>query len=422
MTSNGNAVELRQVSKRFPNPFSFYARVCAVIDSFFGTDFSKSGGIVAVDEISFVIRKGESFGIIGRNGAGKSTLLQMIAGTLQPTSGTISVSGRVNALLELGSGFNPEFTGRENVFMNGTILGLSNEEIERQMKSIMEFAEIGEFIDLPVKTYSSGMYVRLAFSVQAQFHPEILIVDEALSVGDHFFTKKCFEKLRELKGNGSTLIFVSHDLGAFQNLCDRGVLLDGGKIIFDGSPVDCVSRFYSLSPSRASDLRVIDCSSSPTGNVRNSRIMVHGIGGLQFDVVSSKNDQGQETRDYRIGDLFKIQSVVRVTQPIIAPIFGLQIYDRYNNIVFGTNTAMNGLSLQNLIVGEVIEIEWEIELRVGPGEYSFALGCSGETTFGEREQILRIEPLGPIKVHPRNETPTFNGMFKMDCRVTIEVT
>ena len=178
----------------------------------------------AVQPLSFEIRRGEAIGIIGRNGSGKSTLLQLIAGILQPTSGSLAASGRISALLELGSGFNPEFTGRENVYLNGSILGLSAKDMDARIDGIITFADIGEFIDEPVKTYSSGMMMRLAFAVAVSVQPDILIIDEALSVGDVFFTQKCFARIREILAAGTTLIFVSHDTAAVQNLCTRGLL------------------------------------------------------------------------------------------------------------------------------------------------------------------------------------------------------
>jgi ABC-type polysaccharide/polyol phosphate transport system ATPase subunit len=200
----------------------------------------------ALRDVSFEIRRGEATGIIGRNGSGKSTLLQLIAGTLTATSGSIQVNGRVSALLELGSGFNPEFTGRENVFLNGSIYGLSRAEMNARFDEIAAFADIGDFIEQPVKTYSSGMMMRLAFAVAVSVQPDILIVDEALSVGDVFFTQKCFQRIREIVHRGATLIFVSHDTGSVQNLCDRGILLSQGKLIHDGAPEECVSRYFNL--------------------------------------------------------------------------------------------------------------------------------------------------------------------------------
>lgn len=200
----------------------------------------------ALKDVSFEIRKGETVGIIGRNGSGKSTLLQMICGTLTPTTGSIQTNGRIAALLELGSGFNPEFTGRENIYMNAAVLGLSREEVEARFDDIVAFADIGQFIEQPVKTYSSGMAVRLAFAVAIHVDPEILIVDEALSVGDELFQRKCFSRIEAIRASGSTILFVSHSGGTVVELCDRAVLLDGGEKLAVGVPKQIVGRYQKL--------------------------------------------------------------------------------------------------------------------------------------------------------------------------------
>ncbi|MES1180991.1 MAG: ABC transporter ATP-binding protein, partial [Verrucomicrobiota bacterium] len=224
----------------------------------------------ALQNVSFEIGRGERWGIIGRNGCGKSTLLQIIAGTLQPTSGDVRIQGKVAALLELGSGFNPEFTGRENVYLNGAVHGFSRVEMDAKYPEIEAFADIGSFIDQPTKTYSSGMTVRLAFAVAINTAPDILIVDEALSVGDVFFQQKCFEQIRKTLAAGTTLLFVSHDLAAVQNLCQKAVLLESGRMIHLGLPEECASRYYArhtpgqppVSPARAAHGRLGDRSAA----------------------------------------------------------------------------------------------------------------------------------------------------------------
>lgn len=212
----------------------------------------------ALRDASFDVHKGETVGIVGRNGSGKSTLLQLICGTLTPTMGQVSVHGRVAALLELGSGFNPEFTGRENVYLNAAVLGLSRDEIDARFENIVAFADIGEFVEQPVKTYSSGMYVRLAFAVAINVDPEILIVDEALSVGDEAFQRKCFARIDAIRENGATILFVSHAASAVIELCDRAILLDGGEMLASGTPKFVVSRYHKLlyaPPAKAAAIR-----------------------------------------------------------------------------------------------------------------------------------------------------------------------
>ncbi len=200
----------------------------------------------ALKDVSFEIRKGEAVGIVGRNGSGKSTLLQLICGTLNPTVGNIQASGRISALLELGSGFNPEFTGRENVYMNGAIVGASHDEVDARFDDIADFADIGPFMDQPVKTYSSGMVVRLAFSVAINLNPEILVVDEALAVGDELFQRKCFAKIENMRAAGTTILFVSHSAAQTTELCDRAILLDSGCLIMSGVPSRVVPAYQKL--------------------------------------------------------------------------------------------------------------------------------------------------------------------------------
>ncbi|MBZ0092639.1 MAG: ABC transporter ATP-binding protein, partial [Sulfuricellaceae bacterium] len=198
----------------------------------------------ALRDVSFEVRKGAALGIIGRNGCGKSTLLQILTGIMAPTTGTVEVNGKVAALLELGSGFNPEFSGRENVYINGTILGVDREQIDAYWDEIVEFAEIGDFVDQPVKEYSSGMMLRLAFSVQTAFAPEILIVDEALSVGDFFFQQKCLRRIRQLREQGTTLLFVSHDMAVVRDLCEQAIYLRHGEVVYVGASSEAIWRYF----------------------------------------------------------------------------------------------------------------------------------------------------------------------------------
>ncbi|MDR3631859.1 MAG: ABC transporter ATP-binding protein, partial [Desulfocapsaceae bacterium] len=200
----------------------------------------------ALQDVTFRVRPGETFGIIGRNGSGKSTLLQILAGTLAPTCGDVKTSGRIAALLELGSGFNPEFSGRNNVFLNGQILGLTQKEIEARYEQIAEFADIGEFIDQPVKTYSSGMFVRLAFAVQAHIDASIVIIDEALAVGDVFFRQKCYARLEQLRSSGAAIFLVSHSMTEIEQFCDRAILLENGRQVFIGSSAEATKHYYLL--------------------------------------------------------------------------------------------------------------------------------------------------------------------------------
>lgn len=244
MSSELHAIEINNISKAFPVYARPHHRLMQMLSrrnkQRWYQEFS------ALHNVSFHVERGETLGIVGRNGSGKSTLLQVICGTQTPTSGQVAVNGRVAALLELGSGFNPEFTGRENVFLNGMVLGLDWSEIEQRFDSIAAFAEIGDFMERPVRTYSSGMYVRLAFAVAINVTPDILIVDEALSVGDEAFQRKCFARINRIREEGATILFVSHSASTVVELCNRAVLLDGGELLAMGSPKYIVSRYQKL--------------------------------------------------------------------------------------------------------------------------------------------------------------------------------
>jgi len=236
------AISVSNLSKQY---YLYKRPIHRVLETFhpFGHKYHTS--FAALSNVDFQVRRGESVGIIGRNGSGKSTLLQIICGNLQPTGGQVQVKGRISALLELGAGFNPEFTGRENVYLSTAILGLSRQETDARFGQITGFADIGQFIDRPVKTYSSGMYIRLAFATAISVDPEILIVDEALSVGDIFFQQKCVERMREMVAS-CTIVLVSHDMHAVSNLCDRVFVLDHGKTLFDGRPIDGIALYTKL--------------------------------------------------------------------------------------------------------------------------------------------------------------------------------
>lgn len=244
MSSEMHAIEISNISKAFPVYAKPHHRLLQMLSRRNKQRWYQE--FVALRDVSFSVKRGETLGIVGRNGSGKSTLLQIICGTQTPTAGQVNVNGRVAALLELGSGFNPEFSGRENVFLNGMVLGLSWEEIEQRFDLIAAFAEIGDFMERPVRTYSSGMYVRLAFAVAINVTPDILIVDEALSVGDEAFQRKCFARINRIREDGATILFVSHSASTVVELCNRAVLLDGGELLAMGSPKYIVSRYQKI--------------------------------------------------------------------------------------------------------------------------------------------------------------------------------
>ncbi len=385
----------------------------------------------ALRDVSFEVRRGETLGIIGRNGSGKSTLLQIIAGTLAPSEGEVTVNGRVAALLELGSGFNPEFTGRDNVFLNGSILGFSRAEMEQRFDEIAAFADIGEFIEQPVKMYSSGMVVRLAFAVQAHVRTDVLIIDEALSVGDIFFQQKCFNHIRQLQARGVTILYVSHDLTSVQSICDRAILMKDGAAIFNGNPNEAVNRYYrvlgeqagakpSLSPSVQTE-KIIGKDLDAYEILRHSILCEsdarHGARGLELIAARVCNDQAQDTLAVEIMGALRFYMLIRAHQPVAAPLVGFHLYDRLGNLVFGTGALQLGYNLPGLDTDECLAVCLRVELRVQPGEFTFNL-LAGEVGAGENPNIGIThdshELLGPLVVlHQEHALMPFYGIAQL---------
>lgn len=329
-------------------------------------------------ELTLQVPRGQALGIIGRNGAGKSTLLKMITGTTRPTEGTVQVHGRLAALLELGMGFHPDFTGRQNVQMTGQLMGLSTAELANAMPEIERFAEIGRYIDEPLRTYSSGMQMRLAFALATAVRPDVLIVDEALAVGDLAFQHKCYARLREFRQAGTTLLFVSHDPGAVKSLCERALLLDRGQIVADDTPDQVLDTYNALVAHQENELLQLENAvghDADTGGVRS------GDQRAQLLAVQVENDQGP-ARALRVGERMRLR-VHAVKQTAVPDLtVGFLVRDRLGNEVFGTNTWHVPLpTLNELPVGTPFTVVWEIPcLYVGPGSYSVSVALHGDMT------------------------------------------
>src|SRR5690606_18127181 len=297
-------------------------------------------------DVSFHVRPGEALGVIGINGAGKSTLLKMITGTTQPSAGQIHLGGRVAALLELGMGFHPEFTGRQNVFMAGQLLGMTLEELHELMPSIEAFAEIGEYIDHPVRTYSSGMQMRLAFSVATARRPDVLIVDEALSVGDAYFQHKSFARIREFRKSGTTLLIVSHDRQAIQTICDRAILLDHGRLALEGAPEEVMDFFSAMIAER-------EQSTIRQERLENDKVRtISGTGEASVAEVVLLNAEGRTVDVVEVGTPLVLQVTVNINQDISRLVLGFMIKDRMGQPVYGINTHRIGRALDDLKAGE----------------------------------------------------------------------
>ena len=319
----------------------------------------------ALRDISFQLEKGETLGLVGPNGCGKSTLLQIVSGILQPTMGRVVTRGRIAALLELGAGFNPEFTGRENVYLNGEIMGLSRPEIDRAMPSIEEFAEIGDFMQRPVKEYSSGMYVRLAFSTAIHVDPEILIVDEALAVGDAVFANRCVRKFQELRERKITVLFVSHDLGLVKQLSDRAILLQHGRIEAEGAPKDVINRYIGLVLERQDPGRRIE------ERVRSS--FRHGDRASEILSVQLVNARGEEAASVASGEAVTVRVRCRFHRDVSDPMVGILIRTRIGMDVYGTNTRIEHADLGTFQPGDELEVDFRIECWLTPQSYTLTV-------------------------------------------------
>lgn len=317
----------------------------------------------ALKDVSFKVERGEMLGIVGPNGSGKSTLLQIVSGILPPTSGRVLVRGRIAALLELGAGFNPEFTGRENVYLSAEILGLSRSEIDAVFPRIEAFAEIGEFIDRPVKEYSSGMYVRLAFSTAIHVDPEVLIVDEALAVGDAIFASRCVRRFEELKERKITILFVSHDLGLVKRLSDRAILMLNGRIYAEGRPSDVVNRYVGLVHERQEAAK----ETAPTPLNSSFR---HGDGASRIEYVALMDDSGREMATVESGAPVRVRIRARFFRDVEEPVVGILIRNRLGIDIFGTNTRVEGQRLGTVGSGESLEIDFRFDCLLARQEYT----------------------------------------------------
>ncbi len=324
--------------------------------------------------INFRLNQGDAVGIIGQNGAGKSTLLKMITGTTRPTEGAISLHGRVAALLELGLGFNQELTGRENAVYSAGLLGIPQDRIPALLPEIEAFAEIGEYFDQPMRTYSSGMQMRVAFSVATAIRPDILIVDEALSVGDAYFVHKCFQRIREFQEAGTTLLIVSHDASSVQALCDRAILLDNGTMVLDGEPQQVFDYYNALIAEKEN--RTVR-----TERVNGQVATESGTGEASFDQVALLDAATGAAIEYvGVGQEVVLRALVRVSSPIERLVFGYMIKDRLGQAIYGTNTHYTGQVCADLMADDVLEFRVRFPMNLGPGSYSLSLALSSTET------------------------------------------
>ncbi len=387
----------------------------------------------ALHNLNFDVQKGECVGIIGTNGAGKSTILKIITGVLNPTSGNVEINGRISALLELGAGFNMEYTGLENIYLNGTMIGFSRSEIDQKLDDILSFADIGDFIHQPVKTYSSGMFVRLAFAVAINIDPEILIVDEALSVGDVFFQAKCYKKFEDFKQQGKTILFVSHDLGSISKYCDRVVLLNKGQKLAEGKPKEMVDMYKKVlvgqldldhveeeqeNMAKSPNIEQILNKKCEDGTwkrqlTNNQNAIEYGDKKAEIVDYAILDDQGNITNSVEKGKDFYIRMKVRMNEPIQLPIFAYSIKDSKGTEITGTNTMYEKTNFE---VGKIMDVTFRQKMSLQGGEYLLSLGC---TSFEADDFVVyhRLYDVCNIAVVSDKNTV---GYYDMDSKITVQ--
>ena len=371
----------------------------------------------ALRHISLEIPRGRAVALIGANGAGKSTLLKLITGTLLPTEGTITTRGRIAALLELGTGFHAEFTGRQNIYINGQLLGLTHDEIQELEREIIDFSELGPFIEQPLRTYSSGMVMRLGFSIASAMRPEILIVDEALSVGDARFSQKCTRRILQFRESGATILFVSHDPTAVSSLCDEAVLLSRGTITTRGTPREVLQEYNALIAAAGEGNQTMTVSwvgrreNGTDGGERRSGTFEALLTRLQV-----LDAHGTPTEVHTTGDTLVLRLSVLFLAAVCNPTFGFMIRDRLGLDLFGTNTHLQGINLGQFATGDSVDLEVRVPLQLGYGDYSVAVAIHSEDNhleqcydWTDQAAVFRIREV---------EKPQWSGMMRHDAAIT----
>lgn len=388
----------------------------------------------ALKDLSFDVKRGETVGIIGTNGAGKSTILKIITGVLSQTDGEVEINGRISALLELGAGFNQEYNGIENIYLNGTMMGFTKEEIDAKMDSILEFADIGDFVQQPVKTYSSGMFVRLAFAVAINIEPEILIVDEALSVGDVFFQAKCYQKFEEFKREGKTILFVSHDLGSISKYCDRVILLNKGKKVSEGTPKEMIDLYKKIltgpgeeenkdsSEAKHAEQQI---TSIRENNVKgkwkehfqiNPNLDEYGDGKADIIDFAVVDENGNLTNAIQKGTRFKLKSKVLFHEDVYDPIFTYTFKNVKGVDITGTNTMFEKKDIGLARKGEIYVTTFEQDMYLQGAEYLLSMSCTSYEN-GQLKAHHRMYDLISVTVISDKNTV---GFYDMNSKVTIE--
>lgn len=459
-----NAIEVKDVTKIY----RLYDKpIDRLKESLSLTHKSRHKDFFALNGLSFTVKKGETVGIIGTNGSGKSTILKIITGVLTPTTGTVAVEGKISALLELGAGFNMDYTGIENIYMNGTMMGYTKKEMDDKLQEILDFADIGDFVYQPVKTYSSGMFVRLAFALAINVEPELLIVDEALSVGDVFFQAKCYRRMEEIRKSGTTILMVTHDMGSIIKYCDKVVLLNKGEFIAEGNAGRMVDLYKKILANQMDSLRAelendysgkmagaenygkgaADAGAGQAAGAGNSgRAGMTGEkngagGGKQTGLMKDKitiNSNRTEYGDGRAeifdlglfdargnltnlllkGEMFTIKERIRFHAPLKCPIFTYTIKDKKGTDLSGTNTMYEGADVKPVQKGDVYDVSFTQKMTLQGGEYLLSMSCTG---FEGEEHVVyhRLYDVANITVISNKNTV---GVYDMESEVDTKLT
>lgn len=385
----------------------------------------------ALNNLSFQVKKGETVGIIGTNGSGKSTILKIITGVLSPTTGTVEVKGNISALLELGAGFNSDYTGIENIYMNGTMMGFSKKEMDGKLQDILDFADIGDFVYQPVKTYSSGMFVRLAFALAINVEPEILIVDEALSVGDVFFQSKCYRRMEEIREKGTTILMVTHDMGSIIKYCHKVVLLNKGNFVAEGPPGHMVDLYKKILANQmdsleeeleemndfsGEDARENGSKRDRAGGLMKEKLTInssrteYGDGRAEIYDLGLLDERGNITNLLLKGENFTIKEKIRFHAAIQAPIFTYTIKDKKGTELSGTNTMFEGADIRPVKSGDEYEVSFTQKMTLQGGEYLLSMSCTG-FEMGEHVVYHRLYDVANITVISNKNTV---GVYDME--------
>jgi lipopolysaccharide transport system ATP-binding protein len=400
-------IQVTNLGKSYKQYFSRYARLKEwVLPHYKGHELKS-----VIEDVSFTLFPGDAVGVIGVNGAGKSTLLKMIVGTIKPTTGNVSVIGRISALLELGMGFHPDFTGRQNVFMAAQIQGLSQDEISNLLPEIESFAEIGDYIDQPVRTYSSGMQMRLAFAVATCKRPDILIVDEALSVGDAYFQHKSFNRIRKFKELGTTLLLVSHSGESIKTICNRALLLSKGRVVADGEPEGVLDLYNALLADHQ-DQKIVQVELSD-----GKKQTISGTGDAKVIKIEIYNTKGSPIKIINVGEVIELRVTAKAFKYIETLILGYGIKDRLGNVIFGTNTSLKNIPLHNVEPQTEIEFSFTFAANLGVGSFSIQTALVSSDTHLENN--YEWKDMAHIFEVINTDHPPFTGTAWIDPEIKI---